>query len=98
MNDTLPALVRLGNVPRGRVAVAAVLGALTVLFGAGLMATAGYLISRAAERPAILSLMIAIVVVRVFGLGRPIVSASLSCSHSDRLRPGQPPRTASASG
>ncbi len=37
------------------------------------MATAGYLITRAAERPAVLSLMVAIVAVRFFGLGRPVV-------------------------
>jgi thiol reductant ABC exporter CydC subunit len=37
------------------------------------MATAGYLISRAAERPAVLSLMVTIVAVRFFGLGRPIL-------------------------
>src|SRR5262245_51020378 len=36
------------------------------------MATAGYLISRAAERPAVLSLTIAIVCVRFFGLARPV--------------------------
>ena len=36
------------------------------------MATAGYLISRAAERPPILSLTAAIVAVRCFGLGRPL--------------------------
>ena len=33
------------------------------------MATAGYLISRAAEQPAVLSLTVAIVGVRFFGLG-----------------------------
>ena len=43
-----------------------------MLFGVGLMATAGYLISRAAERPAILSLTVAIVLVRFFGLARPL--------------------------
>jgi thiol reductant ABC exporter CydC subunit len=37
------------------------------------MATAGYLISRAAERPAILSLTVAIVGVRFFGLARPVM-------------------------
>jgi thiol reductant ABC exporter CydC subunit len=36
------------------------------------MATAGYLISRAAQRPAILSLTVAIVAVRFFGLARPV--------------------------
>jgi thiol reductant ABC exporter CydC subunit len=43
-----------------------------VLCGVGLMATAGYLISRAAERPAVLSLTVTIVCVRFFGLARPI--------------------------
>jgi thiol reductant ABC exporter CydC subunit len=57
--------------PRRRVGLAAVLGSLTVVFGIGLMATAGYLISKAAERPAVLSLTAAIVGVRFFGLGRP---------------------------
>src|SRR6185503_17447130 len=40
--------------------------------GVGLMATAGYLISRAAEHPAVLSLTVAIVGVRFFGLARPL--------------------------
>jgi ATP-binding cassette subfamily C protein CydC len=65
-------LLVLVGVPRKRVALAVLLGALTILCGVGLMATAGYLISRAAERPAILSLTVAIVVVRVFGLARPV--------------------------
>jgi thiol reductant ABC exporter CydC subunit len=63
----------LGRAPRGRLGLAAGLAALTTLFGVGLMSTAGYLISKAAERPAILSLTVAIVGVRFFGLGRPIV-------------------------
>ena len=70
---TLRALLRLVPVPRRRLAGAAVLGALTVVFGVGLMATAGYLISRAAERPEILSLMVAIVAVQFFGIGRPVL-------------------------
>ena len=73
VSATLPALFRLAPAPRTRLALAVVLGALTVLFGVGLMAAAGYLISRAAERPAVLSLMVAIVAVRFFGLGRPVV-------------------------
>ena len=73
MTATVRALLALAPVPRRRFAVAAMLGALTVLFGVGLMATAGYLISRAAERPPILSLMVAIVVVRFFGVGRPVI-------------------------
>jgi thiol reductant ABC exporter CydC subunit len=70
---TLRALLRLVPVPRRRLAGASVLGALTVVFGVGLMATAGYLISRAAERPEILSLMVAIVAVQFFGIGRPVL-------------------------
>ena len=46
--------------------------ALTILLGVGLTASAGYLISRAAEHPPVLSLMTAIVAVRFFGLTRPI--------------------------
>ena len=49
------------------------LGALTVVFGVGLMAVSGYLISRAAEQPPILSLMVAVAAIQAFGLGRPIV-------------------------
>ena len=70
---TLRALLRLVPVPRRRLAGATVLGALTSLFGVGLMATSGYLISRAAERPEILSLMVAIVAVQFFGIGRPVL-------------------------
>ena len=69
---TLRRLLALAGAPPSRVALAVVLGALTVVFGAGLMATAGYLITRAAEQPAILSLMTAIVAVRFFGIARPL--------------------------
>ena len=87
MNATLPALLRLVRMPRRRLALAAVLGALTVLFGVGLMATAGYLISRAAERPAVLSLIVAIVAVRFFGLGRPVIRyLERLASHDTALR------------
>ena len=72
MIATLRRLLALADAPRGRVALAVVLGALTVLFGVGLMSTAGYLISRAAERPAVLSLTVTIVLVRFFGLARPL--------------------------
>jgi thiol reductant ABC exporter CydC subunit len=70
---TLGRLLSLADVPRSRVAAVVALGSLTVIFGVGLMATAGYLISRAAERPAVLSLTVAIVGVRFFGLARPLV-------------------------
>ena len=62
----------LAAAPRGRSLLSILLGTATVVFGVGLMATAGYLISRAAERPAVLSLTVAIVAVRFFGLSRPV--------------------------
>jgi ATP-binding cassette, subfamily C, bacterial CydC len=70
---TFGALLRLVSVPRWRLAWAVLLGALTVVFGVGLMATSGYLISRAAEHPPILSLMVTIVAVQFFGIGRPLI-------------------------
>jgi len=70
--STLRELLRLGRpAPRG-VARSVGLGAVTVLAGVGLMSVAGYLISRAAEHPPILSLTVAIVAVRAFGIGRPV--------------------------
>src|SRR5262249_59564002 len=72
MKSTRRRLLTLAAAPRGRVALSVGLGAATVLCGVGLMATAGYLISRAAERPAVLSLTVAIVCVRFFGLARPL--------------------------
>jgi len=65
-------LLALTRAPRGRLALAASLGAFTIVCGVGLMATAGYLISRAAAHPAVLSLSVAIVGVRFFGLARPV--------------------------
>jgi ATP-binding cassette, subfamily C, bacterial CydC len=65
-------LLAVAGAPRPRVALSVGFGAATLLCGIGLMATAGYLISRAAERPAVLSLTIAIVCVRFFGLTRPL--------------------------
>jgi thiol reductant ABC exporter CydC subunit len=65
-------LLALAAMPRGRVALAALLGAATVVFGVGLMTTSGYLISRAAQHPPVLELTVAIVGVRFFGLARPI--------------------------
>jgi ATP-binding cassette, subfamily C, bacterial CydC len=69
---TLRRLVALADVSRVRVGLSIVLGALAIGFGVALMTTAGYLISRAAERPEILSLTVTIVAVRFFGLARPL--------------------------
>jgi ATP-binding cassette subfamily C protein CydC len=72
MTGTVRRLTRLARVPAGRVALALLLGALAAGFGVALMTTAGYLISRAAEQPPILSLTVTIVAVRFFGLARPL--------------------------
>src|SRR5262245_18837357 len=80
-------LLSLSGIAASRVAVSVALGALTVVFGVALMATAGYLISRAAERPAVLSLTTAIVAVRFFGLARPLARyADRLWSHDLALR------------
>jgi len=73
MTTMVGRLLSLTEASRSRIALAVAFGTLTVVFGIGLMATAGYLISRAADRPAILSLTVAIVGVRFFGLARPVV-------------------------
>jgi ATP-binding cassette, subfamily C, bacterial CydC len=73
MRSELGRIVGLAPAPRGRLALSILLGATAVVFGIGLMTSAGYLIARAAEQPAILSLTTVIVAVRFFGLGRPIV-------------------------
>ena len=69
---TLRGVLALAHVPRARVSASIVVGALAVGFGVALMTTAGYLISRAAERPPILSLTVTIVAVRFLGLARPL--------------------------
>ena len=72
MITTIRRLLALAGLPRSRVALSIALGALTVGFGVALIATAGYLISRAAEQPPILSLTTIIVSVRFLALARPL--------------------------
>ncbi|MCB0869996.1 MAG: thiol reductant ABC exporter subunit CydC [Solirubrobacterales bacterium] len=75
---------RLERTPLGRAALATrnrwrlfalsvLLGAATVLAAVGLLTASGYLISRAAQRPEILSLTVAIVGVRFFGISRALL-------------------------
>jgi ATP-binding cassette subfamily C protein CydC/ATP-binding cassette subfamily C protein CydCD len=72
MIATIRRLVVFGGVPAWRVGLSLVLGVLAVTFGIALITAAGYLISRAAEQPPILSLTTTIVAVRFFGLARPL--------------------------
>ncbi len=65
-------LLALAGMSRSRVALSIALGAAAVGCGVALIATAGYLISRAAEQPPILSLTTTIVAVRFFALARPL--------------------------
>jgi ABC-type transport system involved in cytochrome bd biosynthesis fused ATPase/permease subunit len=58
---------------RRLVALSIVLGTGAVLAGVGLLTTAGYLISRAAQRPEILALGVAIAGVRFFALARAVL-------------------------
>ena len=69
MNALLRVLV-LARPLRRRFALALLLATLALAAGAGLMASSGYLISRAALRPEILSLTVVIVGVRFFALAR----------------------------
>ena len=65
-------LVDLSGVSRRRLAVVVALGALATSLGIALIATSGYLISRAAQRPPVLALTVTIVIVRFLGLTRPL--------------------------
>jgi thiol reductant ABC exporter CydC subunit len=71
LTGVLRRLVRLSGVSPWQVGLSLLLAALAAGFGIALMASAGYLISRAAEHPPILALTTAIVAVRFFGLARP---------------------------
>lgn len=64
---------RLARPRRGRLALAVALGAGAVLAGAALLAASGSLISRAALRPDVLSLLVVIVAVRFFGIARALL-------------------------
>ncbi|MCD6640842.1 MAG: thiol reductant ABC exporter subunit CydD [Nocardioides sp.] len=63
------------------------LGTGSVAFGVALTATASWLITRASAHPPVLYLMVAIVGVRLFGLGRPVLRwAERVVSHDAALR------------
>ncbi|XVV36044.1 thiol reductant ABC exporter subunit CydD [Streptomyces sp. CA-100214] len=57
---------------RGRLTLGLLLGSLALGSAVGLMATSGYLISRASEQPPVLYLMVAVTATRAFGIGRAV--------------------------
>ncbi len=57
----------------GRLRLACVLGGLSVASGVALTATSGWLIVQASFQPVVLTLLVAIVGVRTFGLARPLL-------------------------
>ncbi|MCX5387615.1 thiol reductant ABC exporter subunit CydD [Streptomyces sp. NBC_00083] len=72
---------------RGRIALALLLGALALGSAVGLMATSGWLISRAAQQPPVLYLMVAVTATRTFGIGRAVFRyAERLVSHDAVLR------------
>ncbi|MYX19405.1 thiol reductant ABC exporter subunit CydD, partial [Streptomyces sp. SID8380] len=62
----------LGGAHRWRLALALLLGALALASAVGLMATSGWLISRASQEPPVLYLMVAVTATRAFGIGRSV--------------------------
>lgn len=72
---------------RGRLALALLLGSLAVGSAVGLMATSGWLISRASQQPPVLYLMVAVTATRAFGIGRAVFRyAERLVSHDAVLR------------
>ncbi|WP_327155803.1 thiol reductant ABC exporter subunit CydD [Streptomyces tubercidicus] len=68
----LTRLRRLARAHRARFALALLLGSLALGSAVGLMATSGWLISRAAQQPPVLYLMVAVTATRAFGIGRAV--------------------------
>lgn len=77
----------LSGARRGRITLALLLGGLALGSAVGLMATSGWLISRASEQPPVLYLMVAVTATRAFGIGRAVFRyAERLVSHDAVLR------------
>lgn len=59
--------------PSPRILLSGLIGAAATASGIALTATSGWLIVRASERPIILTLLVAVVGVRAFGIARPVL-------------------------
>lgn len=71
----------------GRFALALLLASLALASAVGLMATSGWLISRASQQPPVMYLMLAVTATRAFGIGRAVFRyAERLVSHDAVLR------------
>ncbi|MEW2161597.1 thiol reductant ABC exporter subunit CydD [Streptomyces sp. NPDC007084] len=86
--DGVLARVRAMAAPRrGPLVLALLLGSLALGSAVGLMATSGWLISRASQQPPVLYLMVAVTATRTFGIGRAVFRyAERLVSHDAVLR------------
>nr|WP_155073590.1 thiol reductant ABC exporter subunit CydD [Streptomyces taklimakanensis] len=85
--STLTRVRHIARPQRARLALALLLGALALLGAVGLMATSGWLISRASQQPPVLHLMVAVTATRAFGIGRAVFRyAERLVSHDAVLR------------
>ncbi|MFD8223788.1 thiol reductant ABC exporter subunit CydD, partial [Streptomyces massasporeus] len=85
--DVLARVRAMSGARRGRLGLALLLGSLALGSAAGLMATSGWLISRASQHPPVLYLMMAVTATRAFGIGRAVFRyAERLVSHDAVLR------------
>ncbi|MFP8942856.1 thiol reductant ABC exporter subunit CydD [Streptomyces fenghuangensis] len=78
---------RIAHPLRPRFTLALLLGSLALLSAVGLMASSGWLISRASQQPPVLYLMVAVTATRAFGIGRAVFRyAERLVSHDAVLR------------
>ncbi|MFD7876179.1 thiol reductant ABC exporter subunit CydD [Streptomyces sp. NPDC059766] len=84
---TLARVRSMAGARRGRLVLALLLGGLALGSAVGLMATSGWLISRASQQPPVLYLMVAVTATRAFGIGRAVFRyAERLVSHDAVLR------------
>lgn len=85
--STLARVRAMSGPRRGRLVLALLLGSLALGSAVGLMATSGWLISRASQQPPVLYLMVAVTATRAFGIGRAVFRyAERLVSHDAVLR------------
>ncbi|MFG2476414.1 thiol reductant ABC exporter subunit CydD [Streptomyces fagopyri] len=85
--DVLARIRAMAGPHSGRFTLALLLGSLALAGAVGLMATSGWLISRASQQPPVMYLMLAVTATRAFGIGRAVFRyAERLVSHDAVLR------------